>query len=87
MKQRTVAATPLHEAFVADLRDVLNKHTGKLDSSEMLALAAYLTGQILALQDQRKMTAERGLAIISANIEAGNAHVISDLRDKPGGRA
>ena len=38
-----------HLAFRDDLIEVLKKHSGDLDAAEMMALAAYTTGQILAM--------------------------------------
>ena len=38
------------QVFRGALRALLNKHAGALDASEMMALAAYTTGQITASQ-------------------------------------
>lgn len=78
MKTKTKQPGPHHEAFRADLLAVLNKHAGALDSSEMLALAAYTTGQIMAMMDARVWTSGAALEVVSRNIEAGNAQAIAD---------
>jgi len=70
--------TPAMEAFRSDLLALMNKHAGALDASDMLALAAYTTGQIIAMQDSRKWTPEMALEVVSRNIEAGNAQAIGD---------
>lgn len=78
MKTKTKQPGPQHEAFRADLLAILNKHAGALDSSEMLALAAYTTGQIMAMMDARVWKPDVALKVISHNIEAGNAQAIAD---------
>lgn len=67
-----------HAAFRDDLIAVMNKHAGVLDASEMLALAAYTTGQIMAMQDARKWTADLVLEVVAKNLEEGNAQAIAD---------
>ena len=76
-----------HEAFRDDMVAALRKHQ-HLPPDEMLAIASYFVGQLLAMQDQRKMTAAMGLQIVSINIEAGNQHVIAELAGAvPGGNS
>ena len=45
----------------------------------MLAVTSHLVGQIIALQDQTKITSKMALEIVSANIEKGNSEVIEPL--------
>lgn len=73
-----------HEAFRDDMVAALRKHQ-HLPPDEMLAIASYFVGQLLAMQDQRKMTAAMGLQIVSSNIEAGNAHAIEQSLGNPVG--
>ena len=73
-----VSPTPEMQAFRDDLLAILNKHAGSLDASEMMALAAYTTGQIMAMQDARKWTPELAMEIVASNLELGNAHAISN---------
>lgn len=74
----TKAPTPAMEAFRDDLLAILNKHAGALDASEMMALAAYTTGQIMAMQDARKWSPALAMEVVAKNIEAGNAQAIAD---------
>lgn len=74
-------------AFRNDMLATLNKHAGELDSSAMLAIAAYTVGQIIAMQDQRTMTPATAMDLVSRNIEAGNADAIAELVTKTAGRA
>ena len=75
---RSKAPTPAMEAFRSDLLAVLNKHAGALDASEMMALAAYTTGQIMAMQDARKWSPSQAMDVVAKTIEAGNAQAIAD---------
>jgi hypothetical protein len=84
MPRRTVEPTARHRAFRDDLIAVLRKHGNEVSAEEMLALSAHLVGQILSMQDQRAMTADRGLEIIRINIEAGNKEAIDYLSASKG---
>lgn len=84
---RTVKPTKEHRAFRDDVIELLRKHAGELPADEMLALASHLVGQLLALQDQRKITPALGLKLIGENIEAGNAEVVNGDIQNPLGRA
>lgn len=78
------STTPTKEqiAFRDEMVATLRKHQ-HLRPDEMLAVASYFVGQLLALQDQRKMTPAMGLQIVSSNIEAGNAQAIKEALGSP----
>lgn len=78
MREVTKAPTPAMVAFRDDLLALLNKHAGALDAPEMMALAAYTTGQIMAMQDARRWTPALVMEVVAKNIEAGNAQAIAD---------
>lgn len=86
MRHRVVKPSADHRKFRSEAIELLKKHAGCLDAKEMLALAAHLTGQIIAMQDQRTVTREIALEIVMRNIEAGNAEILGGL-DKSDGRA
>lgn len=73
-----IEPTAQHHAFRDDLLAALNKHAGALDASEMMALAAYTVGQIMAMQDARKWSPAAAMDLVAKNIELGNAQAISD---------
>lgn len=75
---------PQHLLFRTDLIAVLRKHAGALNAVELLAVAAHLTGQILALQDQRTMSPSQAMDIVAANIELGNRDAIGELFETKG---
>lgn len=76
-----------HQAFRDDMLTVLRRHGGSLSAQEMLAVAAYTVGQLIALQDQRTMTAKMAMDVVTANIEAGNIDAIEDSLGNPTGAA
>lgn len=78
-KGRIVTATPAHQAFRDDAIALLRKHVAILSAKELLALAAHLVGQIIAMQDQRITTSETAIEIVAANIQIGNAEAIENL--------
>ena len=70
--------TPQMKGFREGLIELLRAHSGNLDASEMLAIAAYTVGQMVAMQDARKWTPEAAMELVAKNIELGNAHAIDD---------
>lgn len=63
---------------------VIRKEAADLDAIEILAIAAYTVGQLIALQDQRTITPSMAMEIVAKNIEAGNLHVIEGLTETEG---
>lgn len=76
---KVVKPAAKHRAFRDDMIALLKKHAGDLDATEMLALAAHLVGQIIAMQDQRTITREIALDIVGQNIEVGNAEAMAEV--------
>lgn len=81
---RVQKPTPAHRAFRDDALALLRKHAGHLDATDMLALSAHMVGQIVAMQDQRKVTRDMALQVIMDNIEQGNREVLDGLRTSSG---
>lgn len=71
----TIKATAQHQRVHQDLTALLKKHEN-LTALEMLAVASQFVGQLLALQDQRLMSGEEYINVITRNIEIGNAGAI-----------
>jgi hypothetical protein len=78
--------TPAQLAARRTLEAALRQHAA-LDPIELCAVVAYTLGQLVALQDQTRFTAEQVMAVVSSNIEAGNADVIADLLGRTRGEA
>lgn len=76
------------KAFQDHLLAVMQEELGKRDlpKEDMLAALAYLVGRVIAMQDQRKMTAAQAIQLVQDNIELGNADQIAAL-EKTQGRA
>lgn len=75
-----------HEVAYQDIVKLLNKHAPKLSAAEMLAIAANMVGKLVALQDQRTMTADRAMQVVIANVELGNQQAIQAM-SQPAGNA
>ena len=87
MRTKISKPRPEHRAFLDELLGVLKKYGDKLDAVDMLAVAAHLTGQLVAMQDQRKMTPTMAMEIVAQNIEQGNAEILAELTGKSAGAA
>lgn len=79
--------TSAHKAFRDALIATMAQHGSDLQADELLAIASHLVGQLIALQDQRTMTAAMAMEIVMRNIEGGNADAIDPLLTQTGGRA
>ena len=77
-------AKPEHEAVYQDLCQLLLKHAGHLDGYEMLAVAANLVGKLVAMQDQRKVTAAMAMEVVAKNIEYGNQQTLKEVGKSKG---
>ena len=77
-----------HEALRLELCDILKRYELKgVDKIELLAIAAGLVGQFMAMMDQRLYTSADLIELVGKNIEEGNQHVVGKLRDEAVGRA
>jgi hypothetical protein len=76
--------TDADKSLRAEIMALVKRHLTPDTGERVLAIAAQVVGQALALQDQRTMTKDRALQIVMANIEAGNAGVIESLTNTKG---
>lgn len=67
---------PEHQALMAAMKAPIGVEGANIDSAVILAVAAQLVGQLIAVQDRHTMTPERAMAIVQANIEIGNQTAI-----------
>jgi hypothetical protein len=84
MATKRLRATLEHEMVYTDLIKLIAKHSEKVDKEEIMAIVANMLGKIMAMQDQRKISAQAALEIILSNIEEGNASVIAMLAQTQG---
>jgi hypothetical protein len=80
----TTTAKPEHEVCYSDLTALLRKHGDSVSALEMLAIAANMVGKIIAMQDQRTVTSQMAMEIVSRNIEVGNQQVLHGLQNVQG---
>lgn len=70
--------------FSDAMKAVYGQFKDRLTPEEMLACAAHLTGVLIALQDQRKVTPGMAMELVAQNIEAGNKEAIDGVMDTKG---
>jgi uncharacterized protein YejL (UPF0352 family) len=89
MKKPMIEAMPDEQttAFRAEMMAVLEKYTGHLPSMVLMAMTAYTLGQIIAFQDQEKMSVEDVWDLIGQNIEKGNKDATEAIRGPVVGNA
>ncbi len=76
---KSITATAADEAFRLDAMAMLQRHMTPDTKERLLAVAAQLCGQLLAMQDQRTMTPQMGVDLIWLNVQVGNHQVIGKL--------
>lgn len=87
MKTKLTPTGPAEKAARDAVLAAMQPYADALGSEKMLAVLAYTVGQLVALQDQRKMTPDMAMTIVGQNIEQGNADAIAQMLGKPEGRA
>jgi len=87
MNTKTITPTEKHIAFRKSLEEAIRKSGQELQAEEILAITAHFVGQLVALQDQRKYTAEMVMTLVSENIEQGNKEAIEGLLNNTSGYA
>ena len=68
------------DAMIAAIR----QEAADLPADQILAITAYVVGQMIALQDQRIMTSAMALDLVSKNIEAGNQDAQREVKSAGG---
>lgn len=86
MNLKLQSPSPAHIKVRDAMLAVIRKEAADMDAIEILAIAAYTVGQLIALQDHRTVTPSMAMDIVAKNIEAGNLHVVEGL-SRPEGRA
>ena len=81
---KSVEPTSSDKALRDDIMALIKRHLVPDTAERVLAIAAQVVGQCIALQDQRTMTREMVWKIVGDNIEAGNLGVIDSLNDTKG---
>ena len=84
---RIVTPTSAHQALYLELSELLRRHGENASALEVLAISAQITGKLIALQDQSKVTKKHAMETVARNIELGNQQVIEALLQAKGGNA
>ena len=87
MKMKTVQANPAHEKLRFAALKLIKEQAGDMPGEEVLAVMSQIVGGCLALLDQRRFSVTMGMAIITSNIETGNAAALRTLMNEEGGHA
>jgi hypothetical protein len=77
-------AHPEHEVAYQDICALVSRHADKLSSAELLAVSSNMLGKLMAMQDQRTITRELALKIVTNNIELGNQQAVNQLMQSKG---
>lgn len=70
-----------HKKFMEDLKAQIPPD---MPSQEILAIVSQFVGQLIALQDQRTMTPDQAMQVVSQNIEIGNQAALLTLMTPEG---
>jgi hypothetical protein len=69
------------QAFMKALKDQMPP---EMPAQRILAITSQFVGQLIALQDQRKITPDMAMQIVSENIEIGNHAALLTLGQPEG---
>lgn len=86
MRRTVHAPTGIHQTLFTDFTEILRKYE-HLSKPEILAIASQIVGMLIALQDQRTMTSEIAMAIVTENLQMGNKRILDELASKSEGSA
>ena len=84
MAVKLVQCDSRHEVAYQDLCKLVSKHAAELKAVQLLAIAGNMVGKLVAMQDQRTMTAEGAIEIVLFNLQAGNQQVLDQILDSQG---
>ena len=73
-----------HEVAYQDLCRLVSKHANELSSLQLLAIAGNMVGKLIAMQDQRSITAEQALEVVFYNLQAGNKQILDQIMQSQG---
>ena len=80
---KTYQLTEKEKAFRDRMIAMMKAESPDIDGTKLLAIVAYVLGQMIAFQDQRKYTPSQLLQLVMTNIEGGNAQAIATLMNVP----
>ena len=84
MTERIVTAKPEHEVAYQDICALVNRHADKVDSLQLLAIAANMLGKLIAFQDQRTVSPGRAMDVVARNLKLGNQQALAEVQNTKG---
>lgn len=81
---KKIAPSQADKALHADIAALCKRHLTPDTADRVLAVAAQFVGQVLAMQDQRKLTSDMAMQIVIENIQAGNRHALEEIQNTKG---
>jgi hypothetical protein len=84
---KSVAPSPAHLALREALHRAIGAEGGAMDVADILAVFSHMVGQLIAMQDQRKVTPAMALQVVQENMQQGNREMVESLLLAPGGTA
>lgn len=81
---KSMPTIPADQALRDDIQALIKRHLDPDTPERVMAIAAMIVGQVIALQDQRMMTRAMVMDLVVANIEVGNQAVIALLQNTKG---
>ena len=81
MSLKTHQPTPEQQKFMEDLKAQMPPD---MPAQQILAVVSQFVGQLIAMQDQRVMTADMAMQLVQNNIEIGNQAAVLALGDTEG---
>jgi hypothetical protein len=75
-----IEPTADHAKARDEIVEALRKYEG-LGALHLLAIAAQVVGQLVALQDQNKVSPAQAMRLVEENIVIGNQNAIDELRN------
>jgi hypothetical protein len=68
-----------HQECRKAVLDVLRRDAAGMPPEEVLALVAFVIGEFIGLQDRAKLSGERAIEIVKANILVGNKSITDKM--------
>lgn len=83
IRVRKLTPTEAHGQALKDIKEVILKHK-HLSAMELLALASQVVGNLIAFQDQTKVSMDMAMRVVEGNIAEGNLAAIEGMMNPMG---
>ena len=83
---KTLPVTSRHVSLMDAFKKAVGEHQD-LTAVDVLAVASQLVGNLVALQDQTRITSAMAMELVATNIEMGNRTAVETLLRETAGNA